>query len=165
MIRDLMRQMRGGSGRQARLGRRRSFQYRPPHTHVVLRGRDKSGQDLILARQYISHGIRSRAQELVTLSSGPRPTWSGCRKLVNEVGQERLTRLDRSAAGAGQGQRAGYHGLPRSKIRAGTPCVWAASRRWSAWDSPRTAARHLGARCHARGQAGASSATAPTSSR
>ena len=29
-----------------------------PHTHVVLRGKDNGGKDLIIARSYITHGMR-----------------------------------------------------------------------------------------------------------
>ncbi len=49
-----------------------------------------------MARDYISHGIRARAQDLVTLELGPETELERLAKLGNEVGQERLTRLDRS---------------------------------------------------------------------
>lgn len=65
-----------------------------PHTHVVIRGRDDQGRDLIMARDYISHGIRARAQALVTLELGPETKLERMQKQLNEVGQERLTRLD-----------------------------------------------------------------------
>jgi len=96
MIRDLMRRMEEDLGVKLDWVAVDHFNTGHPHTHVVLRGREKSGQDLILARQYISHGIRSRVQELVTLELGPETDLERLRKLVNEVGQERLTRLDRS---------------------------------------------------------------------
>ena len=32
-----------------------------PHTHIVIRGRDDQGQDLVMARDYIAHGVRARA--------------------------------------------------------------------------------------------------------
>jgi hypothetical protein len=38
---------------------------------VVVRGRDDRGHDLVMARDYIGHGIRARAQDLVTLELGP----------------------------------------------------------------------------------------------
>jgi type IV secretory pathway VirD2 relaxase len=37
-----------------------------PHTHVVLRGRDDRGKDLIIARHYLTDGMRLRACELST---------------------------------------------------------------------------------------------------
>jgi len=67
-----------------------------PHTHVVIRGRDDRGKDLVMARDYIGHGVRARAQGLITLELGPEGDLERLQKLFNEVGQERLTRLDRS---------------------------------------------------------------------
>jgi type IV secretory pathway VirD2 relaxase len=67
-----------------------------PHTHIVIRGRDRNGEDLVMARDYISHGVRARAQVLITLELGPETEVERVQKLFNEVGQERLTRLDRS---------------------------------------------------------------------
>ena len=67
-----------------------------PHTHIVIRGRDDQGGDLVMARDYIAHGVRARAQSLVTLELGPETEVERIQKLFNEVGQERLTRLDRS---------------------------------------------------------------------
>src|SRR3546814_10751875 len=48
------------------------FNTERPHTHIVLRGIDDRGDNLIIAREYISHGLRERASELVTLDLGPR---------------------------------------------------------------------------------------------
>jgi hypothetical protein len=67
-----------------------------PHTHIVIRGRDRDGGDLVMAREYIAHGVRARAQALITLELGPETEVERVQKLFNEVGQERLTRLDRS---------------------------------------------------------------------
>jgi len=67
-----------------------------PHTHIVVRGRDDQGRDLVMARDYISHGVRARAQSLITLELGPETELEKLRKRYNEVAQERLTALDRS---------------------------------------------------------------------
>jgi type IV secretory pathway VirD2 relaxase len=67
-----------------------------PHTHIVIRGRDDKGKDLVMARDYIGHGVRARAQSLITVELGPESQVEKMQKLLNEVGQERLTRLDRS---------------------------------------------------------------------
>jgi type IV secretory pathway VirD2 relaxase len=67
-----------------------------PHTHIVIRGRDDRGRDLVMARDYIAHGMRARAQALITLELGPETDLERMQKLFNETGQERLTRLDRS---------------------------------------------------------------------
>jgi hypothetical protein len=49
-----------------------------------------------MARDYIAHGVRARAQALITLELGPETDLERTQKLFNETGQERLTRLDRS---------------------------------------------------------------------
>ncbi len=66
-----------------------------PHTHIVLRGRDQTGQDLIIARDYIAAGMRQRACELATEWLGPRTEREIREGLQREVGQERWTSLDR----------------------------------------------------------------------
>ena len=70
-----------------------------PHTHIVIRGRDDQGKPLVMARDYIGHGVRARAQALITLELGPESELERVEKLFNEVGQERLTRLDRALIG------------------------------------------------------------------
>jgi type IV secretory pathway VirD2 relaxase len=67
-----------------------------PHTHIVIRGKDEAGRDLVIAREYLTHGLRERASELVSLDLGPRADREIEDRLVNEVGQERLTSLDRT---------------------------------------------------------------------
>ncbi len=70
-----------------------------PHTHLVIRGRNRDGRELVMARDYIAYGIRARAQALVTLELGPETEIERLRKLTKEVDQERLTRLDRKIVG------------------------------------------------------------------
>lgn len=65
-----------------------------PHTHVVLRGKDDSGQDLIIAPQYISGGMQARARELATEWLGLRTEREIRETLSREVTQERWTSLD-----------------------------------------------------------------------
>jgi type IV secretory pathway VirD2 relaxase len=66
-----------------------------PHTHVLLRGKDERGRDLVIARDYLSHGMRSRAAEIATEWLGPRTELEIRESLVREVQQERWTSLDR----------------------------------------------------------------------
>lgn len=66
-----------------------------PHTHIMLRGKDENGRDLILARDYIATGMRERAAEIVQLDLGPKTDFEIERRLVQEVEQERITSLDR----------------------------------------------------------------------
>lgn len=67
-----------------------------PHTHIILRGKDDRGKDLIIAREYITQGMRERAAELVDLDLGPRTTGAIQERLRGEVEQERLTSIDRT---------------------------------------------------------------------
>lgn len=66
-----------------------------PHIHVILRGRADDGKDLVIARDYISAGMRARAQDIVTLELGPRSDLDIRRSLDSQVEAERWTRLDR----------------------------------------------------------------------
>ncbi|MFG5862614.1 DUF3363 domain-containing protein [Metapseudomonas sp. CR1201] len=67
-----------------------------PHTHIVLRGKDDTGKDLVIARDYIAEGMRNRAAELATEWLGPRTELEIQRSLQREVQQERWTSLDRT---------------------------------------------------------------------
>lgn len=66
------------------------------HTHVVLRGKDDTGKDLIISRDYIGQGMRERASELATEWLGPRTELEIQRGMQREVDQERWTGLDRT---------------------------------------------------------------------
>lgn len=65
-----------------------------PHVHLLMRGVDETGQDLVISRGYISRGLRSRAEELVSIELGPKPEHEIRSALEREVGAERWTRLD-----------------------------------------------------------------------
>jgi type IV secretory pathway VirD2 relaxase len=67
-----------------------------PHTHIVVRGKDDRGADLVIARDYMTTGIRERAAELVDLDLGPRTHREIAQTLRVEVEQERLTSTDRA---------------------------------------------------------------------
>ncbi len=67
-----------------------------PHTHIVVLGKDGRGADLVIARDYITTGIRERAAELVDLDLGPRTDREIAQALRAEVEQERLTSIDRA---------------------------------------------------------------------
>ena len=89
-----------------------------PHTHIVLRGRDDLGQDLVIARDYIAHGMRERAAEIVTLDLGPRTDLEIEDRFARQVAQERLTDLDRALrrAASPEGEVSladGGHGVAR----------------------------------------------------
>jgi type IV secretory pathway VirD2 relaxase len=95
-VRDLMRQMEADLGTQLDWVAVDHFNTGHPHTHIVVRGKDDQGKDLVIARDYIAHGMRARASELITRELGPESELDALRKLENEVGAERFTRLDRA---------------------------------------------------------------------
>ncbi|MER9268154.1 DUF3363 domain-containing protein [Mesorhizobium sp. M0410] len=66
-----------------------------PHTHIIVRGRDDRGENLVIARDYISSGIRERAAELVSLDLGPRTDREIEQRLRQEMERERFTSIDR----------------------------------------------------------------------
>lgn len=65
-----------------------------PHVHLIVRGVTQDGADLVIARDYISHGLRSRAEDLVSLELGPRAEHEIEAALRQDVSAERWTRLD-----------------------------------------------------------------------
>ena len=69
-----------------------------PHTHIMVRGVLEEGGILNIAGDYIAHGIRHRASELVTLELGHQSEIELQSKLKTEVELERWTRLDKMLA-------------------------------------------------------------------
>ena len=66
-----------------------------PHVHLLVRGVDQTGADLVISRDYISTGLRSRAEDLVGIELGPKPEHEIRSSLEREMTAERWTRLDR----------------------------------------------------------------------
>ncbi|HBB73041.1 MAG TPA: hypothetical protein DC048_01185, partial [Planctomycetaceae bacterium] len=60
-----------------------------------LRGVTDDGKILNIAGDYMAHGIRERASEIVTLELGRQTEKEVSRQLEREVDAERFTRLDR----------------------------------------------------------------------
>src|SRR6516162_2253591 len=65
-----------------------------PHVHLLARGVADDGCDLVVARDYISRGLRSRAEDLVSLELGPKPEQEIRSALERDVEAERWTKLD-----------------------------------------------------------------------
>ena len=65
-----------------------------PHVHLLVRGVDETGADLVISREYISRGLRSRAEDLVSIELGPKPEHEIRNALEKEVTADRWTRLD-----------------------------------------------------------------------
>ncbi|RAN34832.1 hypothetical protein HY3_10060 [Hyphomonas pacifica] len=59
-----------------------------------MRGKDQLGRDLIIARDYLTEGLRTRASAIVTDELGPRRDLEIARAQERDVTAGRLTRLD-----------------------------------------------------------------------
>ena len=66
-----------------------------PHTHILVRGVTDDGKRLDIAGDYIAHGVRERATEVVTRELGRETEQEVTRQLEREVDADRFTRLDR----------------------------------------------------------------------
>ena len=92
--RDLMRQMEADLGTRLDWVAVDHWNTDNPHVHLLVRGRSDQGGDLVISRDYISHNLRSRAEELAFAELGPKPEHEVQRALDREVSAERWTRLD-----------------------------------------------------------------------
>jgi type IV secretory pathway VirD2 relaxase len=95
LIRSLMRRAAEDLGTRLDWAAVDHFNTGHPHAHVVVRGKDDLGRDLVIARNYLSHGLRERAKELVEIQLGPRTEAEILQSRRNEIGQERFTDIDR----------------------------------------------------------------------
>ncbi|MFN4925437.1 MULTISPECIES: DUF3363 domain-containing protein [Bradyrhizobium] len=111
--RDVMRQMEEDLGTRLDWVAVDHFNTGHPHSHVVIRGRDDLDKDLIIAQDYITDGIRLRAQERATLELGPETDLELRTKLQAEIANERLTRIDRAMMGEAD------HGFLDLRLEAG----------------------------------------------
>jgi type IV secretory pathway VirD2 relaxase len=98
LVRKLMRQIEEDLGTGLDWVAVDHFNTGHPHSHVMLRGKDDRGENLVIAREYIAHGIRERAAEIVTLDLGPRTDLEIEERLRHDIGAERLTAIDRRLA-------------------------------------------------------------------
>jgi len=94
--RDVMGQMEQDLGTELEWVAVDHFNTGHPHSHVVIRGKDERGKDLIIAQDYITDGVRLRAQERATLELGPESDLELRQKLTAEITAERFTRIDRA---------------------------------------------------------------------
>ena len=67
-----------------------------PHSHIIVRGVDDRGKDLIIARDYLGTGLRSRLEQIVERDLGPRTTLEIESRLRQDIDVERLTSTDRA---------------------------------------------------------------------
>jgi type IV secretory pathway VirD2 relaxase len=121
-VRRLMTQMEEDLGTKLDWVAVDHFNTGHPHSHIMLRGKDNRGENLIISREYIAHGLRERAAQLVTLDLGPRTDLEIEQRLRRDVGEERLTAIDRQLirdADAGRIVAAGASDPFRQALRAG----------------------------------------------
>ncbi|MBG0809925.1 DUF3363 domain-containing protein [Methylosinus sp. H3A] len=100
--RDLMGQMKRDLGTGVDWVAVDHWNTEHPHIHILVRGRADDDRDLVISRDYISRGLRGRAEQLVTLELGPRSELEIRRGLERQVEADRWTPLDqtlRQAAG------------------------------------------------------------------
>ena len=74
VCRDVLRQMEEDLGTRLDWVAVDHFNTGHPHSHVIVRGRDDQGKDLVIAQDYITDGIRLRAQR-----AGDARAWPGDR--------------------------------------------------------------------------------------
>ncbi|HVI30594.1 DUF3363 domain-containing protein [Phenylobacterium sp.] len=103
--RDLMRWMESDLGTELDWIAVEHWNTAHPHLHVLVRGRDSEGEDLVIAREYIARGLRGRAEALASLELGPRSAREIAAGLQQEVTAERWTGLDRLLDALAEGGR------------------------------------------------------------
>lgn len=96
--RNLMGQMEKDLGTKLDWAATDHWDTQHPHIHIVVRGVAEDGHDLVIARDYISNGMRARAQTLVTQELGLRTDLEIRHALERQVEAERWTDLDRDLA-------------------------------------------------------------------
>lgn len=94
--RRLMAQVQADLGRVLVWGAVNHWNTDNPHVHVIVRGVDEDGRDVTIDGRYLSEGMRSRAQTILTNELGPRTQHEIQDQLAREVRQERFTSLDRT---------------------------------------------------------------------
>lgn len=97
-----------------------------PHAHVLVRGRRADRRDLVMPRAYISHGLRTRAQEVAQELLGDLSRPDAEKRVWRETQANHFTQLDRrliAAVGAdglvpdGIGRSDAWSALTRGRLR------------------------------------------------
>jgi len=92
---DMMKQMERDLGTKLDWVAADHYDTGQPHTHIVIRGQGDDGKDLVIPKDYITHGMRELAEDLVTIELGRLPEEDVKRKIAMGVEAERYTYLDR----------------------------------------------------------------------
>jgi type IV secretory pathway VirD2 relaxase len=67
-----------------------------PHVHILIRGVGDDGRDLVIDPDYMTRGLRQRAEAMVSLELGPRTPEELAASLDREIKADRWTTLDRA---------------------------------------------------------------------
>jgi type IV secretory pathway VirD2 relaxase len=95
LVRDLMQGLEHEMGMKFEWIAVDHFNTGHPHSHIIVRGRDDRGKEIIIPRHTISHGLRQRAQDWMTRELGPKSEHEKLSDLQREVSADRFTELDR----------------------------------------------------------------------
>jgi type IV secretory pathway VirD2 relaxase len=96
--RELMAQMEADLGRPLIWTAVNHHNTDHPHAHVVVRGVDRDGKELRIPSRYVKQDMRARAEQIMTRELGLRTELDIAQQRSNEIGQERLTSIDRQLA-------------------------------------------------------------------
>ena len=91
---SLMSQMESDLGRELDWKAINHYNTDNPHTHIVVHGLDKKGEEVFIDKEYISNGLRNRASELATRELGHRLEHEIKESLQKEIKAKALTRID-----------------------------------------------------------------------
>ena len=120
--RDLMDQMERDLGTKLDWVAVDHYNTDNPHIHIIVRGVDDKGKDLVIARNYLSAGIRERASKLMTDELGPRQDHEIQRAMRQNINQDRFTSIDRNLIRQAEDGIVDMRGVPQSpyeKFRRG----------------------------------------------
>jgi Protein of unknown function (DUF3363) len=95
LARQLMRQVENDTGRRLIWAAVNHHDTDNPHVHIVVRGVDRDGDEFRIDRQYLAHGMRWRAQEILTRELGRRSERDLWANWAVDVGREAFTEIDR----------------------------------------------------------------------
>jgi len=95
LARQLMGQVEKDTGRRLIWAAVNHHDTDNPHVHIVVRGVDRDGDEFRIDRQYLAHGMRWRAQEILTRELGRRSERDLSADWAVDVGREAFTEIDR----------------------------------------------------------------------
>jgi type IV secretory pathway VirD2 relaxase len=96
--RQFMKQVERDTGRPLIWAAVNHYNTANPHVHIVIRGLDRDGDDVRIDRQYISHGMRWRAQEILTQELGLQSDFELEQRCNADIERHGFTPIDRMLA-------------------------------------------------------------------